>query len=336
MDKDEALKLYRVMRLIRRFEERSRQMYTQGKFSGYFHTYNGQEAVAVGFISLLQPGDTVVQSYRDHGTALALGCSAREIMAELYGKRTGLCRGKGGSMHLFSREHGLLGGSGIVGGHIPIGTGAAFASKYRGEKKVNLTFFGDGAMNIGEYHESVNLAALWHLPCIYIAENNLYAMGTSLVRQMAQTNLSERAKGDGLETEQVDGQDLLKVREVAARVITKAREQSLPHFVEALTYRFVPHGTADPGTYRTKEEVTEWQKRDPLAVMEQHLLEHEYGNEETFKRVLDSVRKEVEDAIEFAEQSPFPEPHELMEDVVGPLPSPQTVSSVPVSAGGRS
>ncbi|MBW3624211.1 MAG: pyruvate dehydrogenase (acetyl-transferring) E1 component subunit alpha [Armatimonadetes bacterium] len=334
MDKDEAIKLYRLMRLIRRFEERARQMYTQGKFSGYFHTYNGQEAVAVGFCSVLRKGDTAVQSYRDHGTALALGCTAREVMAELYGKRTGMCKGKGGSMHLFSKEHGLLGGSGIVGGSIPIGTGAAFASKYRGDGSVNLNFFGDGAMNIGTYHESVNLAALWKLPCIYIVENNLYAMGTSLERQMANTDLAERAKGDGIATEKVDGQDVLAVREVAERVIGKARETGEPHFVEALTYRFVPHGTADPGTYRTKEEVAEWQQRDPILVFEKHLLERGWADEELFRVTTDEVRREVEDSIDFSEESPWPDPHEVWEDVTGPLPSPQNLSSEPTPAGG--
>jgi pyruvate dehydrogenase E1 component alpha subunit len=335
MDKDEALKLYRLMRLIRRFEERSRQMYTQGKFSGYFHTYNGQEAVAVGFNSVLKRGDSVVTSYRDHGQALALGCTAREVMAELYGKRTGMCKGKGGSMHLFSKEHGLLGGSGIVGGSIPIGVGAAFAYKYKGQDNVNINYFGDGAMNIGTYHEAVNYAALWDLPCIFVAENNLYAMGTSLERQMKETNLAKRASGDGIDAEQVDGQDLLAVRAVAERVIKKARETGAPHFVEALTYRFVPHGTADPGTYRTKEEVAHWQERDPILLWEKHLLKQGWGDEETFKVVTDEVRREVDDAVEFAEQSPYPEPHELYEDVTGPLPSPQTLSAETVPVGAR-
>jgi pyruvate dehydrogenase E1 component alpha subunit len=335
MDREEALKLYRKMRLIRRFEERASQMYAQAKFSGYFHTYIGQEAVAIGFLSVLREGDTVVTSYRDHGHALALDCDPKAVMAELYGKRTGLCKGKGGSMHLFSKEHGLLGGSGIVGGSLPIGAGAAFASKYRRDSSVNLNFFGDGAMNIGTYHESVNLAALWQLPCIFVAENNLYAMGTSLDRQMRETNLAKRAEGDGIETEQLDGQDLLAVRAVAERVIGKARETGAPHFVEALTYRYRPHGAADPGTYRTKEEIAQWQQRDPILLFERYLSEKGYGDEETFKVVADEVKHEVEEAVRFAEESPYPEPHELYEDVTGPVPSPQTLSGASAEAGVR-
>jgi len=335
MDRDESLRLYRQMRLIRRFEERARQLYTQGKFSGYFHTYIGQEAVGVGFISVLRPGDTVATSYRDHGQALALGCDPKRVMAELYGKRTGLCKGKGGSMHLFSKEHGLIGGSGIVGGSIPIGTGAAFASKYRGDGSVNLNFFGDGAMNIGTYHESINLAALWQLPCIYVCENNLYAMGTSLDRQMRETDLTKRAAGDGVAVEKVDGQDLTAVREIAERVVQRARESGAPHFIEALTYRYQPHGAADPGTYRTKEEIARWQERDPILLFEKVLRDKGYADEETVKVVADEVKNTVEDAIRFAEESPYPEPHELYEDIVGPLPSPQNLSGAPAPAGVR-
>ncbi len=315
LTKEEAIDLYRKMLLIRRFEQRCAQLYTQGKIGGYLHLYIGQEAVATGFISCLQPGDYVLDAYRDHAHAILMGLDPKVIMAELMGKITGCSKGKGGSMHLFSRETGFLGGTGIVGAGIPLGTGVGFAIKYRGEKRVCLCFFGDGAVNEGAFHESLNLASLWNLPVVYICENNLYGMGTHVSRASAIPELVERAAGYGIERERIDGMDLLKVRECAERVISQVRETSRPYFIEVVTYRYVGHGAADPGTYRTREEVEAWRQRDCLLQFERYLKEQNYLDDEGMQRLQREVREEVEEAIRFAEQSPAPSPEELYTDL---------------------
>jgi len=315
MDREKQLELYRTMWVIRRFEERCAQSYTAGKIAGYLHLYIGQEAVALGFISALKPGDYVVDSYRDHGHCIAMGTDPKLIMAELYGRATGVSKGKGGSMHLFDAEKGFLGGTGIVGGGIPIAAGVALASRYKESDAVVLCFFGDGAINQGVFHESLNMAALWKLPVIFICENNLYAMGTSLERSSAVTDLTVRAGGYGMECYRVDGMDIRKVYEVAQHVVQKARETKEPSFVEAICYRYVGHGAADPGTYRTKEEILEWRRRDPIAIYERYLIEEGILTEELAAKIQQEAQDIAREAMAFADQSPEPDPDSLYEDV---------------------
>lgn len=315
MDRQRLLDVYRLMWTIRRFEERCAQIYTTGKIEGYLHLYIGQEAVALGFISALKPGDYVVDSYRDHGHCIAVGTEPERIMAELYGRAAGVSKGKGGSMHLFDIQRGFLGGTGIVGGGIPIATGVGLASRYRGSDSVTLCFFGDGAINQGVFHESLNLAALWKLPVIYICENNLYAMGTSLERSSAVTDLAKRAGGYGMDCHRVDGMDFRKVYDLAQHVVQKARATGEPAFVEAVCYRYAGHGAADPGTYRTKEELQTWKERDPIRIFERYLIEEGILTQELASQLQKEAQQTVADAIRFAEQSPDPDPDSLYEDV---------------------
>jgi pyruvate dehydrogenase E1 component alpha subunit len=315
MDTNELLPLYRQMLLIRRFEDRSGVAYMQDKVGGYLHLYIGQEAVACGLISVLEPGDVVMDSYRDHGHFIALGGGINECMAELYGKSTGCSGGYGGSMHLFSKEHGFYGGTGIVGAGIGIGAGLAFALKYRKQKNVCLCFFGDGAVQTGLFHESLNLAALWELPVVFIIENNLYAMGTSVERSSSEPELYRRACAYRMHGERIDGMDLFAVREAAERLIPEVRETCKPVLLEATTYRYRGHGAADPGTYRTREEVEEWRQRDPIGMVEARLVEQGALTEEDVERIHAEVQAEVDEALRFAEESPWPAPDALYENV---------------------
>lgn len=315
IDKEEGLRLYRQMLVIRRFEDRAGVAYMQDKIGGYLHLYIGQEAVACGLISVLKPGDPVIDSYRDHGHFIAVGGGIREAMAELYGKNTGCSRGKGGSMHLFSKEFGFYGGSGIVGAGIGVGAGLGFAIKYRKQDNVCLCFFGDGAVQTGLFHESLNIASLWNLPVVFIVENNQYAMGTSVERSSSEPEFYKRAAGYRMHGERFDGMDLFAVREVAERIIPQVRETQKPVLLEALTYRYRGHGAADPGTYRTKEEVEEWRQRDPIGKVEQWLLEQGAITEQDVERILAEVHAEVDDALKFAEESPWPQPDELYENI---------------------
>jgi pyruvate dehydrogenase E1 component subunit alpha len=315
MEKDEIVGLYREMLLIRRFEDRAAVAYMQDKVGGYLHLYIGQEAVACGLISVLHPGDVVIDAYRDHGHFIACGGGVREAMAELYGKATGCSRGKGGSMHLFSKEHRFYGGSGIVGAGIGIGAGLAFALKYRQQPNVCLCFFGDGAVQTGLFHESMNLAALWNLPVLFIIENNLYAMGTSVERSTTEPDLYRRAEAYRMHGERVDGMDLFAVRATAERLVAQVREKGEPALLEAVTYRYRGHGAADPGTYRAKEEVEEWRRRDPIRIVEERLLKEGALKEEDLRGVQEEVQAQVEDALRFAEESPWPAPDELYTNV---------------------
>jgi pyruvate dehydrogenase E1 component alpha subunit len=315
MDKDEVMRLYRQMLVIRRFEDRAGVAYMQDKVGGYLHLYIGQEAVACGLISVLQEGDVVVDSYRDHGHFIACGGGINEAMAELYGKTTGCSRGKGGSMHLFSREHGFYGGSGIVGAGIGIGVGLAFAFKYRQQPNVCLCFFGDGAVQTGIFHESLNLASLWNLPVVFIIENNLYAMGTSVERSSSEPELWRRAAGYRMEGERIDGMDLFQVREAAERIVPTVRETGRPVLLEATTYRYRGHGAADPGNYRTREELEEWRQRDPIGIVEAYLLKEKALSEEDISRIHSEVQDEVARSLEFAEQSPWPGEEELYQHI---------------------
>lgn len=318
MDRLDLLQLYRQMLLIRRFEEKSAEMYALAKIAGFLHLYIGEEAIAVGAIAALRPDDYVIGGYRDHGYCLARGSDPKKVMAELFGKATGLCKGKGGSMHLVDRERRMMGGYAIVGGHIPLATGLAFAAKYEQRDEVTACFFGEGAVPSGHAHEAFNLAALWKLPVVFICENNRYGMGTPVERAVSlYSDVTEKARSHGIRAERVDGMDVLAVRDVMQQAVKQVRAGDGPFFIEALTYRFMGHSMADPshGHYRTKEEVDEHRKRDPLLLLKQQMLTHALAQEEDFKQLEREIADEVAAAVTFAEQSPFPDPSELYEDV---------------------
>jgi pyruvate dehydrogenase E1 component alpha subunit len=316
--KTDFLEMYRKMVLIRTFEEKTPEMYTKGKIGGFLHLYSGQEAVGVGFISALRDDDYVVGAYREHGQAIARGTDPKQVMAELFGKATGVSKGKGGSMHMFDVERGFLGGHGIVGGGMPLAVGVGLAIRYRKTDQVCVCFFGDGAVNEGAFHEALNMVALWKLPVIYVLENNLYGMGTAVYRASAIPDLIKRAGCYDIEREQVDGMDLIAVREVADRAVRIAREDNEPRFIEAITYRYRGHSISDPGTYRTKEEIEEWRKRDPITRMENYLKKNHMITDEEIKAAHDEAAARVQEAVDFAEQSPFPPPDALYENVYAP------------------
>jgi pyruvate dehydrogenase E1 component alpha subunit len=319
LDNEQILALYRKMNIIRLFEDAAQRGFRTGKIGGYLHLYSGQEAVATGFLSYYRDTDKVITAYRDHAHALLLGSHPDAVMAELYGKGTGLVKGKGGSMHLFDVENGLWGGYGIVGGHIPVGVGMAYALRYQGTDGIVQLYLGDGAINNGAFHEAANLAGLWGRdgmnPTLFILENNRYGMGTSVERSTAMTDLSAKFDAYGIEHEDVDGMDLFAVLEVAQRAIERVRETGAPYAVEAITYRIAPHGAADfLERYRSKEEVAEWRQRDPIGLVEARLLDAG-----VLEATLDEIKAEakavVDGAVRFAEQSPEPPLDELYTDV---------------------
>ncbi len=296
--------LYRQMLRIRRLEEAAAQLYTQEKIRGFLHLYIGEEAIATGVMDQLTPADAVVATYREHGHALARGVSARAIMAEMFGKVTGCSRGRGGSMHLFDAETRFYGGNAIVGGHLPIATGLALADKLQERANVTVCFFGEGAMAEGEFHEALNLAALWQVPVVFCCENNGYAMGTALARSEAELDLVKKAESYHLPGESVDGMDVLAVRAAARRAFERARGGEGPSFIEFRTYRFRPHSMFDPELYRDKEEVERWkQERDPLENFAALLRERGLLTEDDVQRFEREVAEEVADAVAFAEQS---------------------------------
>lgn len=310
----------RQMLLIRRFEEKTGEAYSLGKIGGFCHLYIGQEAVAVGVMAALRPDDHVISAYREHGHALARGLTPRGVMAELYGKATGVSGGKGGSMHLFDAAHGFLGGHGIVGSHIPLAAGVAFAHKYRGGDQLCVCFFGEAAVNIGAFHETLNMASLWGLPAVFIVENNGYGMGTAVARAAAVTNLATRGAAYAMATEQVDGQNVLTMREAMDRAVARARAESKPTFLEVKTYRYVGHSMSDAphGTYRSKEEVDEYRARDPITILGTIMRVGGYWSDADHQALETEIEAEVEDAVTFAEDSPDPEPSKLFEDVYAP------------------
>ena len=315
LDKNALIELYRQMLLIRRFEEKSAEVYSAGKIGGFCHLYIGQEAVAVGALSAIRKDDYVMTSYREHGHALAKGMSPESVMAELYGKATGCSKGKGGSMHMFDKETNFLGGHGIVGGQIPLATGVAFASKYQGTDQVTLCFFGEAAVNQGAFHESLNMAQLWKLPCIYIVENNQYGMGTSLARAMSLREISQKACAYEMESEFVDGMDVLAVREATLRAVERARKDYLPTLLEIRTYRFMGHSMSDPGNYRTRAEIEKYQERDPIKLFTATLKEKKVLDDKQFEQIDAEIRERVEQSVRFAEESPLPAPEELYTDI---------------------
>jgi pyruvate dehydrogenase E1 component subunit alpha len=315
MDAALLLDLYRQMCLCRRFEEAAAKAYSQGKISGFLHLYIGQEAVAVGAISGAEPTDYIVATYREHAHYLARTRDARGAMAELYGKATGCSGGRGGSMHLFDAAKRMYGGWAIVGGHVPIAAGVAFASKYRGEPDVTLCFFGDGTANMGAFHEGLALAGLWKLPVVFICENNQYAMGTPLYRTLSVEDVAVRARGYPMEAEIVNGDDVLEVRDAVRHAVNRARNQHLPFFLEAKTYRFRGHSVADPAKYRTKDEVQKWMERDPISVLAQRIRTLGIARDEQLKEIDDEEKARVQDAVRFADESPVPAP-ETVQDYV--------------------
>ena len=312
----ELLGYYRDMLLIRRFEERAGQMYGMGLIGGYCHLYIGQEAVVVGMQAALREGDTIVTSYRDHGHMLACGMDPRGVMAELTGRRGGYSHGKGGSMHMFSREKSFFGGHGIVGAQVPIGTGLAFAHRYRANGQISITYFGDGAINQGQIYESFNMASLWKLPVVCVIENNRYGMGTSIDRASARTDLFPRGTAYGIPGEQVDGMNVLAVHEAGLAGAEHARSGQGPIILEMLTYRYRGHSMSDPAKYRTRDEVTRMRtEHDPIDQARRRLLEG--GTTEAMLKQIDSeVRDRVAEAAQFAQDSPEPEPAELWTDVL--------------------
>jgi len=317
MKKRELIEMYRMMLLIRRFEERCAQMYGMQKIGGFCHLYIGQEAVGVGAIAAIRPDDYFISAYRDHGHILAKGTDPKPVMAELFGKATGVSKGKGGSMHLFDLERRYMGGHGIVAGQIPLATGFGFAIKYRKQDQVVVCSFGEGAVHQGAFHESLNLAKLWKLPVIYLIENNRYGMGTPLERASAVWNLSQKACSYDMEEEVVDGMDVLAVCDVVKKAAARAREKGEPTLIEARTYRFRGHSMSDPvhSHYRTKEEVEEQKQNDPIARFLDKLFKDKVLTEAAAKKIENEVKKQVIEAVEFAENSPEPPLESLHEDI---------------------
>jgi pyruvate dehydrogenase E1 component alpha subunit len=309
--------LLEKMLFIRRFEEKAAELYTLGKIGGFCHLYIGQEAVGVGAISALGPDDYILASYREHGHALVRGMDPGEVMAELCGKKSGVSKGKGGSMHLFDKTRGFLGGHGIVGGQIPLATGVAFASKYLKQHSVTLCFFGEAAVNIGSFHESLNLAALWKLPVVYICENNRFGMGTPIERASALYDLSQKACAYNMARAYVDGMDVLAMRDTVLDAVENARTQYAPMLIEARTYRFMGHSMSDPvhGHYRTKSEVEEHKRHDPIKQFTSTLETLGIVTPEYMGDLDKKVREVVEDAVAFSERSEEPDPMELSTDV---------------------
>jgi pyruvate dehydrogenase E1 component alpha subunit len=314
--KDQDLKAFRDMLLIRRFEEKAGQMYGMGLIGGFCHLYIGQEAVVVGMQMALKEGDQVITGYRDHGHMLACEMDPKGVMAELTGRKNGYSRGKGGSMHMFSVEKSFYGGHGIVGAQVPLGTGLAFANRYRGKDNVCLTYFGDGAANQGQVYEAFNMAELWKLPVIYVIENNRYAMGTVITRSSAETNLSRRGLSFNIPGEQVDGMDVRAVKAAGDKAVAWCREGKGPYILEMLTYRYRGHSMSDPAKYRTREEVDKVRTtQDPIEMVRQRILERKYAAEDQLKKTEAAVRDQVNQAAEFATNDPEPDTSELFTDV---------------------
>ena len=317
LSKEELFKFYRDMLLIRRFEEKAGQLYGMGLIGGFCHLYIGQEAVVVGLQSVAKQGDSVITTYRDHGHMLATGMDAKGVMAELTGRIGGYSKGKGGSMHMFSREKGFYGGHGIVGASVPLGTGLAFAHKYREDGCINYCYFGDGAVNQGQVYESFNMASLWKLPIIYIVENNKYGMGTSVERASATTELYRRGEGFGIPGVHVNGMNVLDVRAAAEKVVEHVRGGNGPYVMELKTYRYRGHSMSDPAKYRTKDEVSKMRKEsDPIDALRSYLIENKLADEAQLKEVDREIKAIVAEAADFSQQSPEPDPAELYTDVL--------------------
>lgn len=306
---------YEQMLLMRRFEEKAAQLYGQQKIKGFCHLYIGQEAVVAGTMSAISKDDKLITAYRDHAHALACGISSRAVMAELYGKITGCSKGKGGSMHMFSKEHNFFGGHGIVGGQIPLGAGIALADQYQGKDSVTICYMGDGAVRQGALHETFNMAMLWKLPVIFVCENNGYAMGTSVERTTNVLDIHKIGEAYEMPNAAVDGMQPETVHEAMEAAVARARKGDGPTFLEIRTYRYRGHSMSDPAKYRTKEEVEEYKQRDPLERVKATMLKNKFVDEKWFDELEAKIEAEVADSVEFAENSPFPEAEELYKDV---------------------
>lgn len=312
----QILNLYEQMLLIRRFEERSANLYGRGLIAGFCHLYIGQEAIVVGLQALMNPQDTVITAYRDHGHMLVLGMDPNRVMAELTGRQAGYSKGKGGSMHMFSREKNFFGGHGIVGAQVSIGTGLAFAHHYRQDGGVSFTYMGDGAVNQGQIYESFNMASLWKLPVLYVIENNQYSMGTALARHSASPHLFNRGQAYGIPGEQVDGMDVFSVYEAGQKALAHIRAGNGPYILEMNTYRYRGHSMSDPATYRSKEEVDTYKNEDPLTLLQTTMLENCIADESLLKGIEKRVVDIVKEAAIFAETTPEPDESELYTDVL--------------------
>ena len=315
VDRKHALFLLREMLRIRRFEEKAAEMYSLQKIHGFLHLYIGEEATGVGAMQAFTPADAIVATYREHGQALARGIPPAVLMAEMFGKATGCSHGHGGSMHFFDASRRFYGGYAIVGGGLPISIGLALADKLQNRRRITACYFGDGAVAEGEFHESLNLAALWKLPVVFLCENNLYAMGTALVRHQAQTNISLKAGSYGLASSAADGMDVLAVEAAAREAADYVRSGNGPFLVEFRTYRFRAHSMADPDLYRTKEEVEEWKKRDPILLFQSRLCEWGLLTQSDLAQLETEISAEIDEAVRFAETSPFEPAEDLLKDV---------------------
>ena len=316
LDKELLSEMLYQMVLGRVFEQKCAEVYRTGKIGGFCHLYIGQEAIAVGTMMALKEGDYVITSYRDHVQAMVAGMSPEGVLAELYGKEGGVVKGKGGSMHMFSKEKGFFGGHGIVGGQIGVGTGMAYAQKYKGTDNVTLCFFGEAAVNQGIFHESLNMAQLWKLPCIYICENNQYGMGTSQKRAMSISSIAKKAEGYAMDGEFVDGMDVMAVREATLRAIERARKDGSPSLLEIRAYRYMGHSMSDPGKYRTTEEIKKYQERDPIVLFKDSLKEAKVLTNKDFEKIEQQAKEATQKAVDFAESSPFPDESELFTDIL--------------------
>ena len=315
MEKQEYLDLYFQMALIRLVEERAAQLYQQGKIGGFLHLYIGQEAVSTGLISVRKPQDRIITAYRDHGAALNCGISANEVMAELLGKATGCSKGKGGSMHMLDVEKNFWGGHAIVGAHLPIAAGLALGDLYQENDSVTICMFGDGATNIGYFHEALNLSKVWNLPVLWVCENNQYGMGTAVEKASAVSEIRQKAEGYGIPNRRVDGMNVLEVRKDAGEVIDKIRSGEGPFFLEIITYRYRGHSMGDPERYRQADEIKKWQENDPIGILRNVLIGEKIVTEAELDVIDAQVEDEVQAAVQFAESSPDPEPEALFENV---------------------
>lgn len=313
--KETYLYWYETMLLLRRFEEKAGQLYGMQKIRGFCHLYIGQEAVAAGMMTAIRPDDNLITAYRDHGLAIAKGITSNECMAELYGKATGCTKGKGGSMHFFSKEKRFFGGHGIVGGQIGLGAGIAFAEQYHGTDRATICMFGDGAARQGLLHETFNMAVLWQLPVVFICENNHYAMGTSVERTSKVLDIYRLADAYDMPGDSVDGMSCEEVHKAIDRAVRRAREGGGPTFLEIKTYRFRGHSMSDPAKYRSKEEVEEYKEKDPINTVLQVIKEHKFATDEEIEAINEKVKLEVEESVKFAEESPWPDDSELYKDI---------------------
>jgi len=315
MDKQESLELYRQMVLIRRVEEEAAQLYQQGKIGGFLHLYIGQEAVSTGLVAARLPQDRVITAYRDHGVAINVGIPARQVLAELLGKATGISKGKGGSMHMADVNRNFWGGHAIVGAHLPIAAGLALGDQYQKSNGVTICMFGDGATNIGYFHEALNLSKVWNLPVLWVCENNLYGMGTTVERASAVSEIRQKAEGYCMPNERVDGMDVLVVRQAALDALAYIRDAGGPFLLEIVTYRYRGHSMGDPERYRKAEEVQKYQENDPIGIYRRYIIRDGIASDSELDGVDSAVEDDILDAIQFAESSPEPAPEELFSDI---------------------